>query len=214
MAQRAVFLEHLRPNDLSTVDRLLRTAFETPDALPALVRSEPALLEARTGLDETALHYLAVENQLRAVILLVEAGAEVNTMNNCGGTPLSEAASLGYVELVRYLLSQGALLSLPGQNEPTLHEAARGGNAEVVQLLLAAGAAIDEQNDLKETALHLAAEADDRLPVLEVLLRAGANPAIERIFDETPLDVALEAGCNACVAALLAAGAPRGSGAS
>jgi ankyrin repeat protein len=196
---------------LLPIHRLLRTAFETPEALSALVRAEPELIDARTGLDETALHYLAVENQLRAVILLVEAGAQVNTLNNCGGTPLSEAASLGYVELVEYLLSQGARLSLPGQSEPPLHEAARGGHTEVVRLLLAAGGPIDEQNDLKETPLHLAAEDDERLSVLQLLLTAGANTNVERIFNETPLDVALQSGCDACASALLAAGAPRGS---
>ena len=195
------------------VNRLIRIAFESPDEVHALLRQEPALLEARTGLEETALHYLAVENQLRAVILLVEAGARVNTLNSCGGTPLSEAASLGYVELVEYLLSQGARLHLPGQTEPTLHEAVRSSNAAVVQLLLAAGAEVDEQNDLRETPLHLAAEEDERLAVLELLLKAGANTTVRRIFDETPLDVALKSGSEGCVAALVAVGAPRGNSA-
>ncbi len=195
------------------VNRLIRLAFDAPDEMQALLRQEPDLLEARTGLEETALHYLAVENQLRAVILLVEAGAQVNTLNSCGGTPLSEAASLGYTELVEYLLSQGARLHIAGQGEPTLHEAVRSGNATVVQLLLAAGAPVDEQNDLKETPLHLAAEEDGRLAALQVLLNAGANPALRRIFDETPLDVALEAGSSACASALLAVSAPKGNSA-
>ncbi len=156
--------------------RLIRVAFESPDAMHPLLRQEPELLEARTGLGETALHYLAVENQLRAVVLLVEAGAQVNTLNSCGGTPLSEAASLGYVELVEYLLSQGARLHIAGQGDPTLHEAVRSSNAAVVQLLLAAGAPIDEQNDLNETPLHLAAEEDERLAVLELRKRLGAAP--------------------------------------
>jgi len=165
-------------------NRLIRVAFEAPDAMHALLRQEPELLEARTGLGETALHYLVVENQLRAVVLLVEAGAQVNTLNSCGGTPLSEAASLGYVELVEYLLSQGARLRIAGQGDPTLHEAVRGGNVAVVQLLLAAGAPVDEQNDVNETPLHLAAEEDERLAVLELLLTAGANPSLMRIFDK------------------------------
>jgi ankyrin repeat protein len=123
------------------------------------------------------------------------------------------AASLGYVELVEYLLSQGARLHIAGQRDPTLHEAVRSSNAVVVQLLLAAGASIDEQNDVNETPLHLAAEDDERLPVLELLLKAGENPALKRILDETPLDVALEAGSSACASALLALNAPRGAGA-
>jgi ankyrin repeat protein len=190
--------------------RLIAAAFESPDALQTLIRSEPELIEERTGLGETALHYLAVENQLRAVVLLAEAGAQINTLNSCGGTPLSEAASLGYVELVEFLLLKGASLHMPGQSEPTLHEATRNGNAAVVRLLLGAGAPIDEQNDLRETPLHLAAESDDRVAVLELLLNSGANSSLTRIFDETPLDVALDKGNSACISALVAAGARRG----
>ena len=199
-----------KPDELP-VYRLLRAAFESPDSMRPLLRQSPELLEARTGLGETALHYLAVENQLHAVSLLVEAGAQVNTLSSCSGTPLSEAASLGYVELVEYLLSQGARLHIDGQRDPALHGAVRGGTAAMVQLLLAAGAPIDEQNDLRETPLHLAAQDDGRLAVLELLLQAGANPALKRIFDETPLDVALNSGSKACASALLAVGAPKQS---
>lgn len=189
--------------------RVIAAAFESPDSMLDLVRAEPHLLEARTGLGETPLHYLVVENQLRAVLLLVEAGAAVNTVSSVGGTPLSEAASLGYADMVEYLLARGASLWLPGQKEPALHEAVRGGGAGVVTMLLNAGATIDEQNDLNETALHLAAEAADRLGALEVLICAGANLSVQAVFDETPLDVALREGCDPCAKALAAAGAPR-----
>ena len=57
--------------------------------------------------------------------------------------------------------------------------------------------------------VNLAAESDDRLPVLKVLVEAGANLAIKAAFDETALDVALRQGCHACAVALSAAGAPR-----
>jgi len=190
--------------------RLIAAAFDSPEAALALLRSEPHLLEERTGLGETPLHYLAVENHLRAVALLVEAGAEVNTLNSCRGTPLSEAASLGYDELVAFLLAHGAKLHVPGQEEPALHCAVRGGNAATVRRLLEAGAPIDEQNDLRETPLHLAAESDELLPVVALLIEVGAKLSLKRIFDQTPLDVALEAGSLGCAAALSAAGATKG----
>lgn len=192
------------------VHRLIRAGFESPEEMLTILHEDPSLIEARTGLGETALHYLSVENQYRAVKALVEAGAQINTLNECGGSPLSEAASLGYVELVEYLLSQRAQLQLPGQGEPTLHEAVRGGNYEVVKRLLAAGAIVNEQNDLKETPLHLVADEEEKLDILKLLLESGADPTIKRIFDETPLDIALNANCSACATALMAVGAPRG----
>ena len=84
--------------------RLIDAFFESVDEGLRLLKAEPDLISVRDGLGETPLHYLAVENQLSAVRALVEHGAEVNTLNECGGTPLSEAASLGHVELVKYLL--------------------------------------------------------------------------------------------------------------
>jgi ankyrin repeat protein len=195
-------------NDQSA-HRVVAAAFDSPEEMVRLIAAEPDLLEARTGLGETPLHYLAVENQLRAVILLVESGAAVNTVNEVGGTPLSEAASLGYEDLVEYLLKQGAALEIPGQHELTLHEAARGGSARIVDLVLAAGAIANEPNDPGETALHLAAEEERRLPALEALLEAGANVSLRNAFNETALDVALREVANACAIALVAKGAPR-----
>jgi ankyrin repeat protein len=185
---------------------LIAAAFKSPDTMLAFVRSDPALLESRTGLGETPLHYLAVENQLKAVLSLLAAGAEVNTVNSVGGTPLSEAASLGYEEMVDLLIAHGARLHLPGQMEPTLHEATRSANGRVVELVLRAGAEVNERNDMKETALHLAAESEDRLVALEALLDAGADTTARALFGDTPLDVAVRQGSNACTAALMARG--------
>ncbi|HEX7028192.1 MAG TPA: ankyrin repeat domain-containing protein [Gammaproteobacteria bacterium] len=184
--------------------RLISACYSSPEDALALLAKEPEPLKARTGLGETALHYLSVEDQLEAVRLLVEHGAEVNTINECGGTPLSEAASLGYVDLVAYLLGQGAKLDLPGQHEPILHDAVRGGNPRIISMLLASGAEVEATNDLRETALHVAAEEDSRLEILRLLLDARANVDSLSIFDETPLDIAKRSNSFNIVAELLA----------
>lgn len=190
--------------------RMIAAAFESSDALRELIDNEPHLIAERTGLGETPLHHLVVENQIEAVRLLAERGASVNTVNECGGTPLSEAASLGYEELVGFLLESGAKLSLAGQREPSLHQAVLGASPAIVLRLLRAGASPNEPNDLRETPLHLAAESDDRLEVLRVLLDAGGDPALRRIFDETPLDVALNSNSSRCAEMLRECAAPGG----
>jgi ankyrin repeat protein len=170
--------------------RLIKALFSSRAEGLALLEREPHLANARTGLGETPLHYLAVENHLEGVKLLVEHGAEVNLLNECGGSPLSDAASLCYVDLVAYLLAHGAKLNLAGQHEPTLQEPTRGGNAAIVSMIVAAGADINATNDMGETALHVTAESDERISALKVLLDAGANTNASGPFDETPLQVA------------------------
>jgi len=164
----------------------------------ALLNAEPQLMNERTGLGETPLHYLAVENQLDAVRLLIARGAAVSTLNECRTTPLSDAASLGYDEMVGLLLDHGAMLHVPGQEEPVLHGAVRHGTAHVVQRLLIAGASPNEVDDMMQTPLHVAAESDDCVPVLQLLLGAGAQTSLRCSFGDTPLDVAQRRGSSRC----------------
>ena len=171
-------------------NRILQAFFTSVDDGLSLLATEPDLLNARTGLGETPLHYLAVENHIEVIKALVEKkGADVNTLNDFGGSPLSDAAGLGYVDLVKYLLSVGAKLQLPQQKELVLHAAVRSGSVEMVKLILSAGAAVNDVESLGETALHVAAE-DDHVEIVQLLLEAGADLTAKRIFDETPLDVA------------------------
>jgi ankyrin repeat protein len=143
-----------------------------------------------------------VENQIEAVRVLIESGSDVNTVSRVGGTPLSEAAYLGYEELVGLLLEAGAELHLEGLSEPTIHEAAISGNVQVMMQILRAGATPDEPNSLRETALHVAAASDNRVDALRALLNAGADQTKRWLLDQTPLDVAVSRGSEQCAALL------------
>lgn len=177
-------------------DRILRAFFTSVDDGLSLLDTEPGLLHTRTGLGETPLHYLAVENHIEAIKVLVDKkGADVNTLNDFGGSPISDAAGLGYVNLVKYLLSVGAKLQIPEQKESVLHAAVRSGSAEMVKVILNAGAAVNNVETLDETALHVAA-MDDHVEIVRLLLEAGADPTAKRIFDQTPLDVAIREGAT------------------
>jgi len=186
---------HEPPRELPAARRLVHACFDSLDQARALLDAEPELLFARDGLGETALHYLAVEDQLAAVQLLFERGATLNTVSRVDGSPLSEAASLGYAALVEWLLANGALVEMPGQGEPTLLNAVGSGSARVVSSLLDAGANPSLSNDVGETPLHAAATTDDRLPLTLLLLDAGADMHA-RCFDDTPLDVAIASGAR------------------
>ena len=188
-------------------ERLIRAFCSSISEGLRLLNEEPKLIEARGGLGETALHYLAVENQIDAVRTLVTRGANVNTLSDVGGTPLSEAASLGYVDLVKYLLSVGARLKVDGQHEPTIHEAVRSGKPELVKLILEAGAEVNEIASPDETPLHVAAEEDENTEIVRILVTAGADLQARHIFDETPLAVAQRADATRVAEELIRLGA-------
>ena len=186
--------------------RLVHACFDSIDSAKALLDAEPGLLYARDGLGETPLHYLVVEDQLEAVKFLFGRGATLNTVSDVNGSPLSEAASLGYEVMVEWLLANGAKIELEGQGEPTLLNAADNGSAAIVTMLLAAGADVAIRNSLGETALHRAAYSDGRILITELLLDALADTAA-LAFDETPLDVAIANGAVETAKLLRARGA-------
>jgi len=89
------------------------------------VERHPGVLDLRTGLGETALHYLAVENYADAVQLLIDLGAEVNVQNKFGHSALSEALQVNAKETVDVLQRAGAVANhrlhlTGGFREPSL----------------------------------------------------------------------------------------------
>jgi hypothetical protein len=88
----------------------LRNALHAGDleSAGALLRSQPDVLEARNGIGETVLHFLAVEDCRPAVAWLHERGARLDTTNEFGTPVLFEVAQLGYKELLAWLVAHGA----------------------------------------------------------------------------------------------------------
>ena len=74
-----------------------------------LVKDHPEVLDLRTGIGETALHYLAVEDYADAVQLLIDLGADVNVTNEFGDSALEEAMQVNAKETVEVLRRAGAV---------------------------------------------------------------------------------------------------------
>lgn len=91
--------------------------------------------------------------------------------------PLYEAASHGHVDMVSWLLRNGADLEARSQYQGTaLHASAANGYSAVVQYLLEYGADIEAQDNAGWTPLHCAAK-DGHEEVVRLLLQKGANIA-------------------------------------
>ncbi|MBX7223850.1 MAG: ankyrin repeat domain-containing protein [Blastocatellia bacterium] len=82
-----------------------------------------------------ALHSAAAEGYKEVVLLLLDNGADVNTVANFLNTPLSLAAKRGHTEIVRILIERGADVCFT-TDEGTLDQMAqKKGHPEIAEIL-------------------------------------------------------------------------------
>jgi ankyrin repeat protein len=118
-------------------DEFVTTVFHNPAAAAAFLAEYPTILKAKNSIGETALHFLVIENAINSVHCLLKLGADINTTNESGETPLFNAAQLGYLEMCCFLLEHGANPQIADyQGDTALSFAAEYGKLSVVKLLL------------------------------------------------------------------------------
>jgi ankyrin repeat protein len=142
------------------------------------------------------LMYAALYGDARSAGVLLDRGADPNTINDSGATALLWAVD--EPEVTRLLLEHGAdpnVRSAEGLT-PLLLAAGRRGSRDVVTLLLDHGAKLDGQ-----PVLARAGNAGDQA-VLRMLIERGADKK------PLPQDLAMRSGCAACVDLLLPLAGP------
>jgi Carboxypeptidase regulatory-like domain/Ankyrin repeats (many copies) len=141
--------------------------------------------------DTTALMEAVDNGNQEMVIVLLNAGADVNTKNKYGGTALLMLREQTTDEIVRTLITAGAKVNSKDEEGNTpLMIAASLGNAPVLQALLEAGAKVNAKNKDGETALMKAAAGEGHIEVVRALLIAGADVNKENNDGETALKLA------------------------
>jgi ankyrin repeat protein/GNAT superfamily N-acetyltransferase len=186
--------------------RLIRAFMSSLSEGAALLAAEPGLLEARVGVGETPLHYLAIEDQIDAVRFLHEHGADLEAPNEFGETALRMCLRLGNRGVADYLLDQGADVHDRQRGETMLHEAACGGDVTLIRRVIAMGVPVSERSNLRETALSQAIFSGS-LDAVRGLLEAGIDVNAHWDFDRTALSDAARKGRADIVELLLASGA-------
>jgi ankyrin repeat protein len=172
------------------------------------VANKKAFLGIQTPhLGDTLLHAAARCNNLMAVKLLVECGADVNVKNQTGQTPLHEAAYIGSVPVGAFLLQHGATInSIAAYKLTPLNVALSYEHEDFALLLIQQGAALLEPPIGEDTVLHLAADKG-MITVAEQLLKKGALVNAKNYYGYTPLDKAITAGQLEMANLLIQAGA-------
>lgn len=120
-------------------------------------------------------------------------------------TLLHTAAKTSNIDIMQLLIDRGADLTTINKSKRTaIHSAVMHNREEAVRLLLDSGMPVDIAAGTNLTALHDAIRSES-IPMINYLLQRGAD--IEAKSPDTPLQVAVLERGEACVAALLDAGA-------
>ena len=119
------------------------------------------------------------------ICALVESGADVNFVTDCGRTALRAAVDVVCHFNVKTLLELGADMEVGhGVGGTALHLGVRSGDLGVVKLLVEAGAAIDAETCESDTPLHWATWRS--VEIVKYLLDQGANVEAENCEGMTP----------------------------
>jgi ankyrin repeat protein len=164
----------------------LHTATDWPGYFPAAPAAVAMLLEA--GADpnddcggdrpETPLHWAASTDDVDVAVVLIDAGAELDTPGGSIGTPLDNAVGYSCWHVARLLVARGARVD-------KLWHAAALGMVERVQQLL--GERVDAGDEVSQAFWHACAGGQRR--AAEYLLGRGADLNwVPDYAEGTPLD--------------------------
>ena len=190
------------------------------DLVKMLLERGADLAHRSEGNSKATVMQAAVGNcRPKMVAFLVERGASLDERSGGMGAPLLHtAAGVGCIELVEWLLAQGAdVRAKNAYGDSTLYAAAGRSkqSVKIVELLLKSGAEPDGQNKLGYTPLMQAAMAprttEDEVTAIEIikLLRAHGASLDTQTFDygDTALIWAIKLGHTRIAEFLIAQGA-------
>lgn len=187
----ALLLRHTPgPLDRGLIVTLLRKwAPDMTASLRLLMQRQSFSMEAESG----ALHLIPQPPDAALIAALAEGGADLNSRDRDGLTPLYIAVKGDYIVAVRALLSHGADPDIPDAlGVPPLFVAQ---SPRVIKALLTAGADLHARGPGNDTALHYMIAAEScQLNCITTLLDAGADVRATNWAAETPLVVCTKRG--------------------
>lgn len=211
---------------------------QTPRDLPTLVQSgatKQALEQIQAGADvnqaqgdgTSALLWAINRADHEVAQALLAKKANPNAGNEFGALPLTEAARLNDLRLVKMLLDAGAKVdSANPDDETALMLAIKAGNFQMAEMLVNAGANVNIVEKFHDQTPLIYAAAGGHADIVKLLLSKGADVKKRALYTDWPSQItseprvqyrpvgglnalmyAVRGGCYSCVEQLVAAGA-------
>jgi ankyrin repeat protein len=153
------------------VEKIEATAFEILEKAAPNVNWKESI-----DTENSFLHSAISQNKKELALILIESGADLESYNSFGNTPLLSACIKGDLDLVTALLAKGACVDKKNEDGASpLHKACAHGHLNIVQELLKHGAQVNAQAKNKNTPLITACRKKGNLEIVKALLAHGAD---------------------------------------
>jgi ankyrin repeat protein len=171
------------------------------EELQAVINGDPSLLRKRVGpifackpgQEPTLLGIALRRGHEEMANWLIDNGADVQSLEEFGNSPLFMAAGGNCVSVIKRLCDMGCDPNATDDDleTPLTYWGSRC-NKDTILALVKAGADVNAQNSRKWTPLHCALSRQDSVEeVVEILLDAGANPLLVDKDGKSPRDWAI-----------------------
>lgn len=178
-------------NDLHGQELIRDAKAGRVERVEVLLASNPVQVDPTDGGGYTPLRWAAIRGHTETAILLLESGADPNTVGADGGTPIHGAAHHDDPALMAALLSSGGDITVRNRwGRTPLHVAARRGCLEVARILLDFGADPNAVTNEGWSTLSVAYRGGHP-DIVELLLERGADPGLADDEGRLPGEVTL-----------------------